>query len=178
MSEVDFPPSEAELNLLRAELVALRAENTGLRVKLAELTTDKMWLKRVLMVLFTVVLVLTAALVLERRPGERKPDDIKPNGTSPGALNRVFRLLKNLFEEDEVARFIHLNFGPAGEAIVQGLSQPASTDDLFFKIALALMHHGLAGDIFFDALLEVRPHRRDDILRVRAACGDQVADSP
>lgn len=183
MSEVDCLPIQTEVALLRAEVIALgaknaslQAENTGLQVKYAEVKTDNKWLMRALWILFAAVLMLIAALVLEKLPGEEKSGEKKPNGARASSLNLLFRLLKDLFQEEEVARFVRLHLGDSGTAVINGLGQPTSPDDFFLKIAIALHQHGLVGEILFDALLELRPNRRDYILQIQAACCDGIAD--
>lgn len=183
MSEVDCLPIETEVALLRAEKTALEAKNaslhaeiTELRVKNGEVETDNKWLRRILWALFAAVLMLIAALVLEKMPSEEKFDEKKPNGADPSSLKVLFRLLKDLFEEEEVARFVRLHLGTSGVAVINGLGQPTSADDLFLKISIALQKHGLVGAILFNALLEVRPNQRDYILRIQAACCAGIDD--
>lgn len=175
MSETDFPPIEPEVVLLRAEAIKLRAENNDLREKYAEARNEQKWLIRVLVFLFLVVVALIGALILEKRSGAKK-SHAKELGESTGtarggSLKRIIRLLKDLFEEEEVRRFVHTHLGAAGEAVIHGLGSHTSPDDLFHKIAVALAHHGLVGEILFNALLEIRPLQRDYILQVRAKCG-------
>lgn len=109
-------------------------------------------------------------------PSEEKSGEKKPNGAGTSSLKLLFQLLKDLFEEEEVARFVRLHLGASGTAVIDGLGQPTSADELFLKIATALHHHGLVGEILFNALLEVRPNWRDYILQIKAACGGGIGD--
>jgi hypothetical protein len=171
MSEEERPSIEAEVVLLRAEASALRAENTALKVENAELKADKKWLVRGAWGLLIIALMLIAALVLVHMG---RPAKERKKSSHTGSINLLFRLMKDLMEAEEVERFVRLHFGETGTAIVQSLSKPTSPDDLFLKVVLALKRQGLVTELFFEALIEFRPHQRDYILQIQ---GEYVASA-
>jgi ABC-type multidrug transport system ATPase subunit/glycosyltransferase involved in cell wall biosynthesis len=84
-------------------------------------------------------------------------------------LRRLIELLKSLFAADELRRWVHLRFG---RGIMDKLPSPGtSLEKIAYELATLLEQHGLIGPALFDALIDERPGRREDIIAVARGAG-------
>lgn len=160
-------PEAASEPQVEPEIVGLRAEVTALRVENAELRTDNKWLKRIVGILVGVVCMLIVAMFIAWWP-RAAGGKTAANSPTKGSLRLLFGLMKELMAADEVERFLQHHFGDEGTSIVHSLARATSEDELFHNVLLALKRQGLLTALFFDALIEFRPHQRAYILRIRA----------
>jgi hypothetical protein len=89
-----------------------------------------------------------------------------PLPPAASGFNEFVELLRSLFTEHELREF--MRFLPHGENLTLALpGPPTSLGNLAFEAATLLQRYGLINAELFLHLVAVRPHRHDDIVRVR-----------